>query len=125
MGRRRRAFKVANAFLAKNGGLMIIFPTAAAFVGILLGFRFKIAVLVPTMLLLIAVIIVHGISVGHGLSVIVLTAFGTIASLQIGYLLGGILQQATSHLLTRTTAPLATPHERTSDRVRRTGLLHH
>ena len=102
---------------------MIFFSIAAAFVGILLGFRFKIFVLVPTMVFLIAVIIVDGVIFGHSLGVIALSAFAATASLQVGYLVGGVLQQA-SHLRTRATTIVSTPHERASDRVREPGLLH-
>ena len=69
---------------------MAIFLITGAIAGILLGLRFKVLVLVPAILLATVVIIVNGSD--HKLSVIVLTAVGTAASLQIGYVVGCILR---------------------------------
>jgi len=53
-------------------------------VGILLGLRFKVFILLPVILVATGAIIVAG----HGLKVIVLTAVATAVVLQIGYVLG-------------------------------------
>jgi len=53
-------------------------------VGMLLGLRSKVFILVPVILVAAGAIIVGG----HGLKVIVLTVVATAASLQIGYVLG-------------------------------------
>jgi hypothetical protein len=69
---------------------MAIFLVAGAIIGILLGLRFKVLVLVPASVLATVVIILS--ESGHELSVIVLTLVGTLVSLQMGYLAGGILR---------------------------------
>jgi hypothetical protein len=69
---------------------MAVFLVAGAIIGILLGLRFKVLVLVPASVLATVVIILSGSS--HELSVIVLTLVGTLVSLQIGYLAGGLLR---------------------------------
>jgi hypothetical protein len=83
---------------------MAVFLVAGAIIGILLGLRFKVLVLVPASVLATVVIILsesghilsesgHILSEsGHELSVIVLTLVGTLVSLQMGYLAGGILR---------------------------------
>ena len=83
---------------------MIVFLIIGAFAGIMLGLRFKVFVLGPATLLVTAAITVSGIASGHEPRMIALTVFGTLASLQIGYFVGGILQVMTpAHLLARTT----------------------
>ena len=85
---------------------MIVFLIIGAFAGIMLGLRFKVFVLGPATLLVTAAITVSGIASGHEPRIIALTVFGTLASLQIGYFVGGILQVMTpAHLLARTTVP--------------------
>jgi hypothetical protein len=69
---------------------MAVFLVAGAIIGILLGLRFKVLVLVPASVLAAVVIILS--ESGHELSVIVLTLVGTLVSLQIGYLAGGLLR---------------------------------
>jgi hypothetical protein len=69
---------------------MAIFLVAGAIIGILLGLRFKVLVLVPASVLATVVIILS--ESGNELSVIVLTLVGTLVSLQMGYLAGGILR---------------------------------
>jgi hypothetical protein len=69
---------------------MAVFLVASAIIGILLGLRFKVLVLVPASVLATVVIILS--ESGHELSVIVLTLVGTLVSLQMGYLAGGILR---------------------------------
>ena len=69
---------------------MAVFLVAGVIIGILLGLRFKVLVLVPASVLAAVVIILS--ESGHELSVIVLTLVGTLVSLQMGYLAGGILR---------------------------------
>lgn len=69
---------------------MLAFLITGAMAGVLLGFRFKVLVLVPALLLATVIIIINGS--GHSLSAIVLTVVGTAVSLQIGYIVGGILR---------------------------------
>jgi hypothetical protein len=69
---------------------MAVFLVAGAIIGILLGLRFKVLVLVPASILAAVVIILS--KSGNELSVIVLTLVGTLVSLQIGYLAGGLLR---------------------------------
>jgi hypothetical protein len=79
---------------------MAIFLVTGAIIGILLGLRFKVLVLVPASVLA-AVVIILGRS-GHELSVIVLTLIGTLVALQMGYLVGSVLRfLARSYLPTR------------------------
>jgi len=80
---------------------MAIFLVAGAIIGILLGLRFKALVLVPASVLATVVIILS--ESGNELSVIVLTLVGTLVSLQVGYIAGGILRfLARSYLSGRT-----------------------
>ena len=69
---------------------MAIFLVAGAIIGILLGLRFKVLVLVPASVLATVVIILS--ESGNELSVIVLTLVGTLVSLQVGFLVGSILR---------------------------------
>ena len=69
---------------------MAIFLITGAIVGIILGLRFKVLIVVPAILLATVIIIVSGS--GEKLSVIVLTVVGTAVSLQIGYIVGSILE---------------------------------
>jgi hypothetical protein len=69
---------------------MAIFLVAGVIIGILLGLRFKVLVLVPASVLAAVVIILS--ESGHELSVIVLTLVGTLVALQMGYIAGGILR---------------------------------
>ena len=69
---------------------MTAFLVAGAAIGLLLGLRFRVLVLVPAILLATVVIILSGS--GHKLSVIVLTLVGTVVSLQLGYVVGSILR---------------------------------
>ena len=68
---------------------MAVFITGAI-IGILLGLRFKVLVLVPASVLATVVIIIHGS--GDKLSVIVLTLVGTLVSLQVGYIAASVLR---------------------------------
>ena len=69
---------------------MAAFLVMGAIIGMLLGLRFRVLVLVPAILLATVVIILSGS--GHKLSVIVLTLVGTVVSLQLGYITGSILR---------------------------------
>jgi hypothetical protein len=69
---------------------MSIFLITGATAGIILGMRFRSLILVPASLLAIVVVIVT--ESGDRLSVVVLTVIGTVASLQIGYLVSSMLR---------------------------------
>lgn len=85
--------------------MTVIFIAGAA-AGIFLGLRFKVFVLVPATLLATLLTIVgrREILQDHGLIAITITVFGTVMSLQIGYIVGGVLRVAApSRLLERKT----------------------
>jgi hypothetical protein len=69
---------------------MAVFLVTGAIIGILLGLRFKVLVLVPASVLATVVIII--IESSQKLGVIVLTLIGTLVALQLGYLAGSILR---------------------------------
>ena len=71
---------------------MIIVLIVSTIAGVILGLRFKVFVLGPATLLATAAITVSGLASGREPRMIALTVFGTVASLQIGYFVGGILQ---------------------------------
>jgi hypothetical protein len=68
---------------------MAVFLVSGAIIGIFLGLRFKVLVLVPASVLAIVVIILT--ESRNEVSVIVLTLVGTLVSLQVGYLAGSVL----------------------------------
>jgi len=71
---------------------MEVFVVAiGAIVGILLGVRFKVFVLLPAILVAAGVIIITG----HGLKVIALTLLSTVVLLQVGYFVGAYLRART------------------------------
>ena len=65
---------------------MAIFLITGAIVGIILGLRFKVLVLVPAILLATIVIVLS--ESDHKL----LTLVGTVASLQMGYIAGSVIR---------------------------------
>lgn len=67
---------------------MMFFFIISAFLGILLGLRFKVLALVPAILFLTIVVILTS----HGDRVIAPTVFGTIVLLQFGYLVGCVFR---------------------------------
>jgi hypothetical protein len=69
---------------------MAVFLVTGVVIGILLGLRFKVLVLVPASILATVVVILS--ASGRELSVIVLTLIGTLVALQMGYLAGSILR---------------------------------
>ena len=87
-GAKGRANTSVSAFAGR--GKMAVFLVAGAIIGILLGLRFKVLVLVPASVLATVVIILSGS--GHELSVTVLTLVGTLVALQMGYLAGSVLR---------------------------------
>ena len=84
---------------------MLVFLIAGAIAGMMLGLRFKVLVLIPAFFLATVIIIVNGS--GQTLSAIVFTVLGTVASLQIGYVMGSILRA-----LARAYLPAAERHKR-------------
>ena len=91
---------------------MLVFLIAGAVAGILLGIRFKVLVVVPASLLAAVIVIANGS--GDNLGAVVLTLLGTVASLQIGYLVGSILRA-----LVRAHLPAAESHKRDGFAFRR------
>jgi len=67
---------------------MIYFLTIGTIVGILLGLRFKVFVLVPATLIIACTIAVTG----HGPKATAVTMLATTALLQMGYLMGCIVR---------------------------------
>jgi len=75
---------------------MAVFLVTGAIVGIILGLRFKVLVLVPAILLATIVIVLSGSDYK------LLTLVGTVVSLQMGYIAGSILRfLARSHISRR------------------------
>ena len=64
--------------------LMMMSLMIGTIVGMLLGLRFKVFILVPVILVEVGTVILGG----HGLKVIVLTGVAAAASIQFGYVLG-------------------------------------
>jgi hypothetical protein len=81
-----------NTAFQQKGQIMIALLAVGIFVGITLGLRFKALVLVPTLLVTVGIVALIGIAEGHHLSTILLTVFGLIVSLQIGYVAGCVCQ---------------------------------
>ena len=73
---------------------MIGFLAIGAVVGIILGLRFKVLVLVPASLLSTGVVTAVGLLDGQQLKLIALTAVGVAALLQIGYVVGCVVEVA-------------------------------
>ena len=71
---------------------MLVFLIAGAVAGLLLGTRFKVLVIVPASLLAAIIVFVIVNSSGHESGAVVLTLLATLAALQIGYVVGSILQ---------------------------------
>jgi uncharacterized membrane protein len=78
---------------------MVAFFTVGAFAGILLGLRFNVFVLVPTILLAIMAITLSDIANHQSIRVIVITTLATVVLLEIGYLGGRLLKVATESQL--------------------------
>ena len=73
---------------------MIGFLAIGAVVGIILGLRFKVLVLVPATLLATGVVTAVGLLDGQQLRVIALTAVAVAALLQVGYVVGCVVEVA-------------------------------
>ena len=71
---------------------MLIFLVLGTTIGIFLGLHFGISIFAPTILVTSAVVILGGTTGRHEPRVIALLLLGTLISLQIGYLAGGILR---------------------------------
>ena len=67
---------------------MVLFLISGGIVGMLLGLRFKVFVLVPFILIAACAII----ATGHGVKAIALTILATAGLLQIGYILGLVVR---------------------------------
>jgi len=71
---------------------MAVFLITGAIIGILLGLRFKVFVLVPASVLAAVAVIINGSGEKLSVSVIVLTLVGTLVSLQVGYVAGSVFR---------------------------------
>ena len=69
---------------------MAAFLVTGAIIGVLLGLRFKVLVLVPASVLASVAIIIS--QSGNKLSMIVLALVGTVVSLQMGYIVGSVFR---------------------------------
>ena len=94
-GSAKETFSLCKRALFANGGnLMISFLAIGAVVGIILGLRFKVLVLVPASLLSTGVVTAVGLLDGQQLKLIALTAVAVAALLQIGYVVGCVVEVA-------------------------------
>jgi len=75
-----------------KGRMMMAIFLVIGTAGFVLGLHFKVFVLAPAFLLIAAVIISSGIVTGHSSFSVALAMSGTLASLEIGYLVGCALQ---------------------------------
>ncbi len=73
---------------------MFAFLAVGTFVGIILGLRFGVFILVPAILLAIAVIAPVDMATRQSDGVILVTVFATAALLQMGYLVGRVFKVA-------------------------------
>lgn len=71
---------------------MLTFLILSVTIGIFLGLHFGISIFAPTILVTTAAVIFGGTAGGHEPRMIALLLLGTLISLQIGYLAGGILR---------------------------------
>lgn len=80
--------------------MALIFGVCAA-IGMVLGWRFKVFVLAPSMFLVVCCVAVIGAGVGWKVLLVVEIALGALVALQIGYLLGVVARAATSSVFRR------------------------
>jgi membrane protein DedA with SNARE-associated domain len=80
--------------------LALNFGVCAA-IGIVLGWRFKVFILVPSMFLVLCGAAAIGAAMGWKLLVMAGMAIAAVVGLQIGYLLGVVARAATSSVLRR------------------------
>ena len=71
---------------------MVTFVIVSAVVGAVLGLRFNVSIFVPTILIVMAAVIFGGIATRHEPAVIALILFGTVASLELGYVAGCVVR---------------------------------
>ena len=91
---------------------MIGFLAIAAVVGIILGLRFKVLVLVPATLLATAVVTAIGLIGGQQFRVIAFTLVGAAALLQVGYIVGCVLEVAAPWRLARKSGRMKVSYRR-------------
>jgi ethanolamine transporter EutH len=70
-------------------------------VGVVLGLRYKVFVLIPAMCVALAIVVLDAVAFGDGLGRIALVMFSIATSLQLGYILGGVVASTISPLRTR------------------------
>jgi hypothetical protein len=76
----------------RDKSAMVFFLIIGTMAGIVLGLRFNVLVLIPAALLAAAVTVANGLASNHASGAILFGLLGTLASLQIGYLVGCVLQ---------------------------------
>lgn len=84
---------------------MIMLSIISLLVGAVLGLRFKIAVLVPAVAIVLVISIVAGFAQSYtGWSIVLMAAAGS-ASLQVGYIMGLVVHQVLEAALPSRSAP--------------------
>jgi hypothetical protein len=76
----------------REGGNMVASVIVGAIAGAALGLRFNVSIFVPTILITMAAITFGGIATRHEPAVIALILFGTVASLEVGYVAGCVVR---------------------------------
>ena len=71
---------------------MVASVIVGAIAGAVLGLRFNVSIFVPTILIAMAAVILGGIATRHEPAVIALILFGTVASLELGYVAGCVVR---------------------------------
>jgi hypothetical protein len=85
---------------------MFVLLAVTTLVGLILGLRFKILVLAPTLVLAVGIVAIIWIAEGHHLEATLFTVFGLIVSLQIGYLGGCLFRYPSTSPRLRSTSEL-------------------
>jgi hypothetical protein len=73
------------------GVAMLILTLVAVLIGVVLGLRFRVFVLVPVICGGLAIIVVDGVARGNGFLQLAFAMIATVAALQLGYFLGNVV----------------------------------
>jgi hypothetical protein len=76
--------------------MLLLEMAIAALIGAALGLRFQVYILLPATLVVVAMAIAIGVSVGSGMWWIVLDTLIAVAGLQFGYLVGAVVNSLAS-----------------------------
>lgn len=85
---------------------MIGFAIVGVLLGSVLGFRFKVFVIFPTMSAVFTLISASGLAAGNGARAIALTMVVMTLSVQLGYFAGGAVSMLVAHTRLRAPHPL-------------------